>query len=315
VASVPDCPVYTVNDNRGDLFQFHRLGRTFVVANSDLYTEIPALPSGLAERAPDLEGAIGAVRPTDVLVLELTRLALGGPPGPLEVPSPPRGPALSALWSFAELLRMAGATELDVDPRELEIGLQPARFATTAGSLRLTRRVFVADQLENGAGYCRLLGEPVRLSRVLDRIVDEFGARFTKDPHGEDCDSGCPDCLRSYENRRLHPLLDWRLGLDLAEAAAGRPLSEERWLTRAPGQAAAIARAFDLRNDAAAGLATLSAGNGKVAVLGHPFWSNDPARLNQQQQAAVSEIDGETRMFDLHTALRVPDEIVFWLDS
>ena len=315
VASVPDCPVYTVNDNRGDLFQFHRLGRTFVVANSDLYTETPALPSDLAERAPDLEGAIGAVRPTDVLVLELTRLGLVDRTGPLEVVSPPRGPALSALWSFAELLRMAGATELDVDPRELEIGLQPVQFVAADGTLRLTRRVFLADQLENGAGYCRLLGEPERLERVLDRIVDEFGARFTKDPHNEDCDSGCPDCLRSYENRRLHPLLDWRLGLDLAEAAAGRPLSEERWLARAPEQAAAIARAFDLRSDAAAGLATLSGRNGKVAVLGHPFWSNDPARLNQRQQAAVSEIDGEAKAFDLHTALRVPDEIAFWLDS
>lgn len=315
VASVPDCPVYTVNDNRGNLFSFHRLGRTFVVVDSDLYTETPALPATLAERAPDLEGAIGAVRPTDVLVLELARLAIGDRAGPLEVPSPPRGPALSALWSFAQLLRMAGATELDVDSRELEIGLQPARVVDAGGRIQLTRRVFLADQLENGAGYCRLLGEPDRLERVLDRIVDELGARFSKKPHSEDCDSGCPDCLRSYENRRLHALLDWRLGLDLAELAAGRPLNEGRWLAGAHEQAAGIARAFDLNSDVAAGLATLSAGNGKVAVLGHPFWSNDPARLNERQQAAVSETGLETKTFDLHTALRVPDEIAFWLDS
>ena len=63
---------------------------------------------------------------------------------------------LSALWSFAELLRIAAAVELDVDPHELRVGLQPWKIDDTT----ITRRVIIADSLENGAGYARHISSP-----------------------------------------------------------------------------------------------------------------------------------------------------------
>ena len=39
--------------------------------------------------------------------------------------------------------------------------------------------------------------------------------------HARYCTVSCPDCLRSYDNRRLHGALDWRLALDMLDLAAG----------------------------------------------------------------------------------------------
>jgi DEAD/DEAH box helicase domain-containing protein len=313
VASRPDCLLYTINDNRGQLFKLHRLNGSFVVAQGDIYTDQVALPRELNEREHDLEGAIGAIRPTDVLVLQLASQSLGDYGGGLAVS--PRGPGLSALWSFAQLLRLASAAELDIDPRELEIGLQPARLRLSGGSVGFTRRIFLADRLENGAGYCRLLGEPAYLERVLDRIVDDIGARLERESHAVTCDSSCPDCLRNYENRPLHPLLDWRLGLDLAELAAARQLKEERWIDQAPAIAEAVAGAFGLSLERIAGLLALREdGKPKAAVLCHPLWSVE--RSKQQVNAAVATGKvPEVGCFDLYTAKSFPDEIVVWLDS
>src|SRR5207244_601556 len=86
--------------------------------------------------------AIGDVRPTDVLVLDLDRLALQGGVIPSSRTLLPAG--LPALWSFAELLRRGCQITLDVQADELQVGLQPARI----GDLR-TYRIFVADSLEN----------------------------------------------------------------------------------------------------------------------------------------------------------------------
>jgi DEAD/DEAH box helicase domain-containing protein len=290
VASRPECLLHTINDNRGQLFPLHRLSGSFVVAQGDMHTDKVSLPPDLVEREPDLEGAIGAIRPTDVLALELLApaseaLAVAG-----------RGPALAALWSFAQL----------------EIGLQPTRLRSGGG---VTRRVFLADRLENGAGYCRLVGEPVRLERVLDRIVDEIGERFQHDDHAGTCDSSCPDCLRSYDNRRLHPLLDWRLGLDLAELAAARPLDERRWLDGAAATGGAVAEAFGLRLAEHAGLPALrDGGNPKAAILCHPMWS---AEQRARRVDGLASVDGAPaiRGFDLYTAKSFPDEIAVWLHA
>jgi len=139
--------------------------------------------------------------PTDVLFLELDQLGLPGGKWALPV-SDARLASLPSLWSFAELLRLSAAAELDVDIRELEAGLQP--YPLSEGS---SRWVFLADRLDNGAGYAHRVGEPELLAAVLDRIVDDLGASFEGGIHGETCDSACPDCLRSCDNRSLHRFL------------------------------------------------------------------------------------------------------------
>ena len=85
----------------------------------------------------------------------------------------------------------------------------------------MTASIYVADQLENGAGYATELGRGDRLARVVNRIADDLGARWSSTAHVE-CESSCPDCLRSYDNRHLHPYLSWRLALDVAELLLGQ---------------------------------------------------------------------------------------------
>ena len=82
-------------------------------------------------------------------------------PDPVLVDSRTRCPGgRIAIESFAELVRVAAAGHLDVDTSELTVGTQAIQSAE-AGVW--SRRVFVADTLENGAGYSRFLGDPAEL--------------------------------------------------------------------------------------------------------------------------------------------------------
>ena len=168
--------------------------------------------------------AIGEIRPTDVVTLTLDRLALHAGVIPTNTSVLPAG--LPAIWSFAEVMRRGCQVALDLQPDELQVGLQPARINDLE-----TRRIFLADRLENGAGYAPELAEPSKIKEVLEGILGELTAEYESVAHS-DCTESCPDCLRSWDNRRLHGALDWRLALDVAALAAGLPLPTERWLSR-----------------------------------------------------------------------------------
>jgi DEAD/DEAH box helicase domain-containing protein len=163
--------VVTLNDNGGRLFQLRREpDGTVVVPDPGLYSHRPDLRRG---PSATLTGALGEVRPTDVLVLTLDRLALRGgaiPTGKWGLPA-----GLAAMWSFAEVLRRACAVHADVDPVELQVGLRPARLGDHLGQL-----VFIADALENGAGYAPWLGRKEELELILRReILDDLTTKFT----------------------------------------------------------------------------------------------------------------------------------------
>src|SRR5439155_25840727 len=128
---------------------------------------------------------------------------------------------------------------LAIHPDELDVGLQPV----LAQEIQTTR-LFLADALENGAGYAIEIGRTETLERILTEIVEGLALRWASEAHAQDCDWSCPNCLRSWDNRRTHGLLDWRLGLDVAELALGRPLSTGRSLDRAPRLAAGFVAAF-----------------------------------------------------------------------
>ena len=185
-----------------------------VATDEDLY-EVN-LPTFMSQGASLGQAAIGEVRRTDVLLLELGNLRLEGG----VVAADGRCPAgESALMSFAEMLRRAAKDQLDIDEAELEVGVQPwARGGV------LSRRVFVADALDNGAGYALELGTTKNMSRLLKSLRDDLGARLTQADHVSVCSTSCPACLRSYENRFDHWALNWRLGLDVVDLALGGKL-------------------------------------------------------------------------------------------
>ncbi len=175
----------------------------------------------------------------------------------------------------------------------------------------------LADRLDNGAGYARYLAQRPVLEELLARVFDVLGTSFLARHHAGTCDAACPDCLASYDNRFLHPQLDWRLGVDLAEVAAGRRLDERRWLDSAETIATATAEGFDLECLALGQLFGLRhPDTDNVVILGHPMWlvgSAPPTGAQRDaQRAARARLAFHA---DLHTALRYPQQLVPLLEA
>ena len=128
---------------------------------------------------------------------------------------------------------------------------------------------------------------------MVSRLADALGEQWHDDPHNS-CDSSCPDCLRSYDNRHLHPLLDWRLALDVADLCLGRDLKADRWLSLAAPTAERFADTFrdplgsvDLGETH--GLTYVTSGS-RAVLLTHPLWRADQAGWTPQQRAATSAL-------------------------
>ena len=215
------------------------------------------------------------------------------------------------MLSFANLLRNAAKSYLDIDQTELEVGLQPARHRDT-----ITARVFLADALDNGAGYALELGETTTLHRLLEQIRNDTGARLTSADHASACSSSCPGCLRNYENRIHHWALDWRLGLDVVDLALGNPLRLRHWFDRADELMGAFRKAFRpfgvLSQEGIGGVPTIinSAGAGSAVVLGHPLWRQDQDHWTPEIKHAVASLRGrgisKVGVSDLYVLDRTP---------
>ncbi|HZH11160.1 MAG TPA: helicase-related protein [Microvirga sp.] len=311
--TLPRSRVLVINDNSGQLYPLTReQDGTVTVRDPQLYavgTNVPP-PQG----TPTELIAIGAVKTTDVLLLKVRSSQL---PGSDQVVDTGRTAAgLAAIWSFAEILRIAAGDELDVDPAELQAGVQPIRVGQTE-----TRRIFLSDALENGAGYSMRLSDPEIMRSVLSRML---ALRERYEGHASRCDSSCPDCLRSYDNRLLHSLLDWRLALDMAEIAADEPLSLQRWLRRAEAAAMAFRDAFRSRGfecevlPAGELVEIRASGSGRGVILTHPLWASfdHPAEWTGTQSAAVEAArrSGATDLIfrDLWSLDRRPDTLMPW---
>lgn len=279
--------VVKINDNRGRLFPIVQLtNKTVVCTDESLYEDGLRTRIDEATRLDPI--AIGDVRPTDVLVLSLDQLNLQGKVIPLGRQIVPAG--IAALWSFAEVLRRGCKVALDVQPDELQVGLQPARV----GELR-TARIFIADALENGAGYAPELGKPANLKLILDEILTALADKYGGDSH-RICKESCPDCLRSYDNRRLHGALDWQLALDVTSLAFGQDLDPSGWLGRSEELGATFLKAFGeavscrLVTVGDGLLAVIRSDNSRGVILGHPLWRHDEAAFNQPQATAYDEL-------------------------
>lgn len=283
VASEDSANVIRINDNRGSLFPLLKLRNgTVVCEDESLYERVPKFQSEGSERLSP--AAIGEVRPTDVVVLELDGVDLHA--GVLPTNRWLIHAGTSAMWSFAEVLRRGCQVALDLQPDELQVGLQPA-------SLRgfETRRVFLADQLENGAGYAPELARGENMKGILEGILEGLAPEYEADAHS-DCTESCPDCLRSWDNRRLHGALDWRLALDVATLAIGERLPLHRWMPGAPDAAERFVSAYGSAlacHVEEAGVLTAVVRNDHQAAVafGHPLWLHDAAYVNETQAEAL----------------------------
>jgi DEAD/DEAH box helicase domain-containing protein len=272
------------NDNSGNLFDLERLGDQSVIAtNDDLYSgNWKGRP---AAGIPIAIAAIGEVRVTDALTIDLARADTAAGFIPLDGKLMPAG--YSAFWSFAEVLRRSSQMLLDIDPQELQTGLQPTRLHGHSGA-----KVFVADATDNGAGYAVELAQADVFSELLATSRERLTAQYGIRPH-EACTTSCPDCLRAWDNQTLHGALDWRLALDMLDLASGAPLLLDRWFGR-------TGKLIESLNQVAPGQVTvldefevpaISMLAGKALVLiGHPLWWRTEDNYSREQKNATDDV-------------------------
>jgi len=304
-------PVHVIrmNDNHGNLFSLLRQkDGTIVCDDKSLYGNKIKFNEKEATRLDPT--AIGEIRPTDVVTFSLHQVALHSGVVPTAPFLSPAG--VNAMWSFAEIMRRGCQIALDLQSDELQVGLQPIRIGDFE-----TRSVFLADRLENGAGYAPELSRATNLKQVLEGILGELTEEYESPAHA-DCRESCPDCLRSWDNRRLHGALDWRLALDVAALAAGSSLPTHRWFDRAEQQAELFVRAYrqalPYRVELVGDLYAIVHNDQTAVVLGHPLWMHDEKYLNETQAEAydIARLDlGVTKICvsDLWVLERIPGRI------
>jgi ATP-dependent helicase YprA (DUF1998 family) len=229
--------IYSVNDNHSRGFTFQR-GRGTGNAFGWLETS-HAADSWLDPSSPQRTVALGASLTTDVLIAhaleprtaEFSHCLLEDHRAAELLATGRR-----AAWtSLAFAFRAAAAAKLDVEVPELETGL---RFIRDTNSEKLYPEIFLADAIENGAGYVSFLAEPGEFADLVER-VERLIQSWESDIHG--CDTSCYACLRDYTNSAYHPLLDWRLAADLLDVLLYDTPKLDRWAaTRARAVAAAV---------------------------------------------------------------------------
>jgi DEAD/DEAH box helicase domain-containing protein len=277
-------PIALVNDNNGRMFDFYNHYKTVIVPEEALYRN---------ETGPRIEGnpfesgAIGAVFTTDVMSLIIDSAHEIGHGGVLDVHE--QYSASAAITSLGEFVRMAAAVYLDIDPGEMRVGQQKIMSERC-----VTEHLFLADALENGAGYARRLFDKKRLSEVLQYHYDTVKIQWESGPHLI-CDSSCPDCLRNYGNRMVHHLLDWRLALDLVELVLGIPLYEDRWLKHGEKVAnwfkeLCVSSEINVTIEKAGDLTAILHGDSNALILGHPLWHTREGLWTEKQEIAKYDL-------------------------
>lgn len=210
--------------------------------------------------------------------------------------------ARAAAISATHLLVQKAALELDVAPDEFE-ALEPR--------LRHGRPLLqIADTLINGSGLCRRLcqtgtdGRP-DIARLIEEILEKANewplVDFMDADHEAQCSTSCYMCIQQYQNRRYHPLLDWRLGLAYLRAMTdpdfqcgldgdfGSHPELKGWLTKARALAETVAsmrpKFWRAERAGAMGLPCLVETDGQQRVnrrlvVIHPLWRADPTLLS-----------------------------------
>ena len=204
-------------------------------------------------------------------------------------------------------MREAAARSLDVQSQELRAGLRVARIGADVRT-----ELFLADALENGAGYCTHLGAPNEFAKVLAEARG-FMKKLSQPPHSEQCDSSCYDCLRDYFNMAFHPLLDWRLGRDMLDLLEKGAVDIASWGGAERDLAESFCRDFGGQRVTLDGdVQAIDAGAPwPLLIVAHPLESTHPDFLTQRLGLAWADAEsraGERRILvdDVFNLLRRP---------
>jgi Lhr-like helicase len=223
---------YSINDNSGRLYTFQKPSISWNswggLISGELVEEHPYLKARLGGELPLPPVALGASQRTDLFLLGPApgqsisnglRLSLEPAFQIQGLPEPVHG--RRAAWiSLATLLRRAACPHLDIQPGELVAGLYGS-----AGDVPVY--AFMADTLDNGAGFCtHLASSAEELNAYLD-AVSTYLDDLASPRHSSECNASCYECLRDYANMSAHALLDWRLARDLFTILRSHPLNPD----------------------------------------------------------------------------------------
>lgn len=279
--------IYNVNDNHGRSFTFKK-GR-----NGDEFGWLEVSHADDRWLDPDSderEVALGAALTTDVLIAHAVAPQTSSFSHCL-----PEGTAASKLvatarraaWtSLAFAIRTAAAAKLDVEPPELETGI---RFIRDTTSGLLYPEIFLADAIENGAGYVSFLAEPAEFADLLDRVEALVGD-WDRD-HG--CDTSCYACLRDYANSSYHPLLDWRLAADALDILRHGTPRHDRWAQTRVHAVEAAVEAFApywTCPDPTALVPVIETHGQRTIQVVHPLANRDLALRDSNAPALVADV-------------------------
>lgn len=279
--------VYVINDNGGAFFNFEKLsqGETWVTKDALEKSGVKNPSSWLAAGGQRDRRALASVKLTNVLILGVLDWRGGLRCSPLETEG------RAALLSFGYLLRRAIAVRLDIDDREIKVGVRviPDQAGQVVG------QIFISDSLENGAGYSSLFGAPDKAESLLQFVTGQANRDFYKElvtpRHLDECTTSCPDCLRDYSNLLFQSVLDWRTALDVARLALdpNSPIdfNVPYWRGLDVLAARPYFRATGLTE---VSYGTLTAGrDGNYAeIITHPLWDRDPDRLGPELAGAYA---------------------------
>jgi hypothetical protein len=285
--------VFIVNDNAGRGFDFFKVNGQETWVTLEALAQIGAINPPVNIAAGPDRRALASIKPTDVLVLGIQGWPQGIIYSPLDVN------CRAALYSLGFMMRRAAAAEvLDIDERELKVGLRVLRDLN--GQVR--GEIFISDSLENGAGYSSHLGTPNEAENLLRIVAGQGNLNFfgplVASSHADACQTSCPDCLRDFSNLPYHNILDWRLGLDLArlalDANAAIDFTIPYWQNLvAPPPAVSPAASYVASRPqwqflTYAGVPAGRRGN-YVELIVHPLWSTDLNNLCPQLAAAHAQ--------------------------
>lgn len=302
--------VYRVNDNDGSDFEFFKLdGHHVWICQPAFDQALLDLPrtqrSRITPPQPDpqvptrLTRALGSLSITDVLTAGIEDVGVGLCLNPA-VPE-----ARAAWYSLGFLLRRAAAATLDVHEAELDLGIHPVMDFSSPFAPP-SARIFISDTLENGAGYSTHLGDPERFASLLRWALgwtgntrdERFYGPLVRREHEEECAASCHRCLRDFSNMAFHPLLDWRLALDMVRLAldpgAEIDLRQELW---APLVGRVVGPYFDGRGLEQAAFGGLDAGLDptlrEAVIVVHPLWDTQRGWSNLRVELATAIAEAE----------------------
>lgn len=208
--------------------------------------------------------------------------------------------ARRAAWaSLAFALRVQAAVTLNIEPREMEAGL---RLVAVPGTDVHVPQLFLADSIENGAGFTTWLRDHARFQQLIDDTRALIAGTW-EDTDVHDCGSSCPGCLRDWSNTPYHPLLDWRLAADVLDILVdGAP--RDRWAMVRTAAVDKVRQDFGWTAlNEGDPVPVLDTGAGKLICIVHPL-----AAVDGGMDRGIATPFGNALPFDYYNFDRRPGE-------